>query len=219
MGGLELNTPYFGQGDTFAIQSQYCVGVSQSCYNTSGTRFNDLSWSLINVNKIGVGWADDAFMANSTEAGVTGLQLTTMWNVWAAFQHSWTPQVRTSVYGGYASYKANSSAADVEICQEINEGGEFAGITGHVANTGCMDWSAWAVGSRTIWNPVKNLDVGVDVLYTSMNKTALQGAIWAFSPGGNAATNTFTVAVDANENEKHFRGAVRRQSISSVPSP
>lgn len=194
MGGLELKTPYFDQNDTFAVQGQYCVGVSQACYDTGATRFGDLSWSLVNVNKIGLGWADDAFMANSTEAGVTGLELTTMWNVWAAFQHYWVPQLRTSIYGGYAQYTANSHAVDVEICQEINEGGEFAGITGHVANTGCMDWSAWAVGSRTLWNPAKNLDVGVDVLYTSMSKTALQGATWAFSPGGNAATSTFTVA-------------------------
>jgi hypothetical protein len=41
---------------------------------------------------------------------------------------------------------------------------------------GCTDWAAWAVGSRTLWNPVKNLDVGVDVLYTSMAKSAFGGA-------------------------------------------
>jgi hypothetical protein len=47
---------------------------------------------------------------------------------------------------------------------------------GEVSATGCADWAAWAIGSRTLWNPTKNLDVGVDVLYTSLAKSAFGGA-------------------------------------------
>jgi hypothetical protein len=47
---------------------------------------------------------------------------------------------------------------------------------GAVAASGCADWAAWAIGSRTLWNPTKNLDVGVDVLYTSLAKSAFGGA-------------------------------------------
>src|SRR5215469_4232006 len=194
MAGLELNTPYFGKGDSFAIQGQYCVGASYDCYNNSGTRFNDLSWSLINTNKIGLGWLDDGFMANTTEVGASGIQLATNWNVFAAFQHYWVPEVRTSLYGGYAQYKANSNAVNVEICQELNEG-ELAGFTGFVAPTGCLDWAAWTIGSRTLWNPVRNLDIGVDVLYTSMSKTAFAGATAHFAaPGSSTFPAQFNVA-------------------------
>src|SRR5262249_22526034 len=42
-GGLELNLPWWGKGDSFAIQSQYCRGASYACYNNSGTRFNDVA--------------------------------------------------------------------------------------------------------------------------------------------------------------------------------
>jgi hypothetical protein len=200
MAGLELNLPW-AKGDSFAIQGQYCVGAAMDCYNNSGNRFQDLSWSLINVNKIGLGWLDDGFMGNTAEIGATGIQLATNWNIFAAIQHYWTPDIRTSLYGGYSSYQANSNAVDVEICQELNEG-ELPGFLdptthggrGRVSSSGCLDWAAWTVGSRTLWNPTKNLDVGVDVLYASMAKTAFDGAIATFSPGGNATTGVFNVS-------------------------
>jgi hypothetical protein len=206
MAGLELNLnqflPWFAKGDSFAAQSQYCVGASMDCYNNSGQRFNDLAWSLVNVNKIGLGWVDDGFLANTRGTGRTDLQLATNWNVIAAIQHYWWPEVRTSLYGGYAEYHANSSAVDTLVCQALNSheflANNHTGITllngSQVSNTGCADWAAWMAGSRTLWNPTKNLDIGVDVLYTQMSKTAFGGATFAFSPGGGAATQTLTAA-------------------------
>src|SRR5262249_50652581 len=148
------------KGDSFAIQSQYCVGASYDCYNNNGTRLSDNAWNLVNTNKIGLGWLDDGFMINSAEIGGTrGIELATNWNVWAAFQHYWVPELRTSLYGGYAQYKANSSIVDQEVCQELNERGSDVGHGGtelfthfgFVNPTGCLNWSAWAVGSRTLW--------------------------------------------------------------------
>jgi Porin subfamily len=182
MGGIEINLPW-AKGDSAAVQSQYCVGDSGACYFQSSTRFADLAWSLINVNKIGLGWSDDAYMANTSATGATDLQLATMWNIFGAIQHYWVPEVHTSVYGSYTEYEANSSAVDTIVCQGINAG-HMSGVIGTVSST----------GSRTIWNPVKNLDVGADVLYTAMSKTAFDGATVTFSPGGNAATGTFNVA-------------------------
>jgi hypothetical protein len=182
-GGLELNAPWFGQGDSFAIQSQYCVGESYSCYNRSGTRFADNAWNLVNVNKLGLGWVDDAYFASPGEGvAASGLELTTNWNVWAAFQHYWTPALRTSIYGGYAEYKANSAQVDNLVCATtfVNQ----VTKTGPKFGSGCTDWAAWAVGSRTLWNPVRNLDVGVDVLYTSMAKSAFGGATVASTTAG-----------------------------------
>jgi hypothetical protein len=46
-----------------------------------------------------------------------------------------------------------------------------------------MSWSTWQVGSRTQWNPVSQLDVGVDVLYSKLN-TELAGS--------NVTTNQVT---------------------------
>ena len=135
MAGLELNLqnflPWFGKGDSFAVQTQYCVGIVMTCSNNSGTRLADVGWSLINVNKIGLGWEDDGYFGSLTThiagaapvgTGKTDLQLTTAWNVIGAIQHYWGPELRTSVYAGYLNYQANSSAVDTEVCQALNSG-------------------------------------------------------------------------------------------------
>jgi hypothetical protein len=194
-GGIELNLPW-AKGDSLAVQSQYCDGASYACYQRSGNRFVDNGWQLVNVNRVGLGWVDDAFYASPSAAAgpAHGLELSTTWNVWAAIQHYWVPEVRTSLYGGYVNYKAGSSAVDNLICAPLNAGHAAGGlpaqVPGAVAATGCADWAAWAIGSRTLWNPTKNLDVGVDVLYTSMAKSAFSGATVATLGAGTPATLT-----------------------------
>jgi hypothetical protein len=176
MGGLELNLPW-AKGDSFAMTSQYCVGDTESCINNSGSRLADLFWARKSGGKIGLAWADDAYFANTAASPATGLQLPTVWNIWAAVQHYWTPEVRTSLYGGYATYKANSSAVDANFCAPLHAGGVSAAGTligsSAVSASGCADWALWAIGSRTIWNPVKNLDIGVDVLYSALTKIGI----------------------------------------------
>jgi hypothetical protein len=90
------------------------------------------------------------------------------------------PNLRTSLYGGYVNYRADSSAVDTLVCKPNGFG------------TGCADWAAWQIGSRTLWNPVRSLDVGVDVQYTALSKTAFDGGTVTFTPTG-AAPNTFRV--------------------------
>ena len=41
---------------------------------------------------------------------------------------------------------------------------------------GSASWSAWQLGSRTVWSPVTNLDLSVDVVYTRVN-TAFGGSV------------------------------------------
>ncbi len=170
-GGIELNLPW-AKGDTVAVQSQYCVGASYACYNNAGSRLNDVAWNLVNPGTMGIAWVDDAYYTGAVGHD-NSLQLPTMWNVFAAIQHYWMPDVRTSLYGGYASYKANSSDVDSIICANTPVNG-VTGAGPHFG-PGCADWAAWTIGSRTLWNPVKNLDVGVDVLYTQMAKSAFGG--------------------------------------------
>jgi hypothetical protein len=197
-GGFELNLANWGwaKGDSFSVQSQYCVGDIDSCAEPNGTRGADLFWARKNGGNIGLAWADNAYFANSTVGGSirTGLQLSTAWNIFAAVQHYWVPELRTSLYGGYLQYQANSSAVDASFCAPLhagatlnNNGGTTAAaltITGSsaVSASGCADWAMWAIGSRTIWNPVKNLDIGVDVLYSQLTKSAFQGATLFFTP-------------------------------------
>jgi hypothetical protein len=195
--GFDVNLPT-AKGDSFSVQSQYCVGFSESCYDNSGTRQADLSWGLANGNKLGLGWLDDAYFANSGPTGQTGLQLPTDWNIVAAVQHYWVPNIRTSLYGAYNSFSANSSAVNTLVCAPSG-----------LAN-GCADFAAWQVGSRTIWNPVRALDVGVEVLYSDLSKSAFSGTSVTFTPAG-ASAQTYTVG------STHVLSGIARVQYNFLP--
>jgi len=167
-------------GDSFDVQAQYCRGWSGHCIINSSARLADQTFGLVNSGTIGLAWVDDAFMANSASTGATQLQLPAAWNVYAGIQHYWVADLRTSLYGGYVNYRAESSAVDILVCAPNG------------FHPGCADWAAWQIGSRTLWNPVRNLDVGVDVQYTALAKTAFAGGTVTFAPTG-AAPHTFTV--------------------------
>ena len=198
--GMDINLPFLGKGDTFGIQSQYCVGWSESCYDNSGSRQADLAFGLVSSGtRIGLGWVDDAYFANSPlTGGPTSLQLPTMWNVVAAVQHYWLPNVRTSLYGAYASYKADSSAVNAVVCAP-------SGLS-----TGCADWATWQIGSRTIWNPVRNLDIGVEALYTDLSKSAFSGTQVTFAPAA-AAPNSYNVGAS------HVISGIMRAQYNFLP--
>ena len=65
----------------------------------------------------------------------------------------------------------------------------FVGFSGFTPTGGNCDpnWSVRAIGSRTLWNPVPDLDVGVDVAWYHLN-TAFAGtatlAANGAKPGG-----------------------------------
>jgi hypothetical protein len=182
-GGVELNLPW-AKGDTFAVQSQYCQGASYYCYNTGGNRLSDVGFGLYNPTRIGLGTITDATFS-SVAGQDNSLELSTAWNVIAAIQHYWIPEIRTSLYGMYFNYKANSADVNTNICALLNAGGTVgtatAGVgalrgSAAVASSGCADWQAWEIGSRTVWNPTKNLDLSVEAMYTTLSKSAFGGA-------------------------------------------
>jgi hypothetical protein len=43
-----------------------------------------------------------------------------------------------------------------------------------LATGGSANWSYWQIGSRTVWTPVTNLDLSVDVMYNNLD-TAFTG--------------------------------------------
>jgi hypothetical protein len=176
--GVRVNLPL--PGDSFDVQAQYCRGWSGHCIINSSSRLADQAFGLVNSGTIGLAWVDDAFMANSPSTGATQLQLPAAWNIYAGIQHYWVPNLRSSLYGGYVNHRAESSAVGTLVCAPNKFG------------PGCADWATWQIGSRTLWNPVRSLDVGVDVQYTALSKTAFDGGTVTFAPTGTAAT-TFRV--------------------------
>jgi Porin subfamily len=196
MGGLVLNAPMIGAGDRFYVEATYTqgmlgyVGLSGSVVGTTNNfvRFNGAN--------VAAAWAfDGVFGVNpaATGGGLSGLQLTDAWAVAAAFEHYWTPNLRSSLWGSYTSVDYNGTASAL-ICA----GAPFANATGAVlvgdVAVGCNpDFEVWGIGLRTIWNPVRNLDVGLEVMYAKVDTAHAAGTPMAFggSASGGRAAGTY----------------------------
>jgi hypothetical protein len=117
-----------------------------------------------------------------------GVELTSAWSVYGGYQHLWTPNWRTSLYGGYLAVSYDS-AATAMACTNPNPGIGGVNMFGFLASGAlsgsCLNYHTWQVGTRTQWNPVSQLDVGVDVLYSRVG-TALDGSV--FNATGLAPT-------------------------------
>ena len=158
--GLTLNLPFLGARDTFTTQITYAEGAMH--YVGSGLGVAGMTATEgFPATRFAFAPAFDA-----TLVGVgNSLDLTTGWSIGAGIQHYWTPTLRTSLYGFYGELEYTAAASAV-----------LAGPCGGAAS---CDWSMWQIGSRTVWNPVTNLDLSVDILYNHV-----EGA-----NGGGGTTN------------------------------
>ena len=142
--GLKVNLPMLGKRD-YAI-AQFTYGVGATDYVASGAAAGSN-----NVVQDGVTTAAPAWDSVVTGAGTA--DLTKSWSVTGGYEHLWNSQWKTSLYGAYGEMKY-SDAASLSL----------GAPAGQSAN-----WNYWQVGSRTVWTPVTNLDLSVEVMYQNMD--------------------------------------------------
>jgi hypothetical protein len=184
--GIKLNAPMIGQGDYFQAQVNYTQGATRYVFQSTQN-----TWFYSKGDRVGVGNLVDGVFGGVVGATATDLQLTTAWNVNAAYEHFWNPRWRTSVYGGYAQVNYNG-AANAMLCSGPLGGGTTGIGTGTgigtlaVARAGCdQDWSTWWAGTRTQWNVTKDFYMGLDVLYQKLNSaTSSSGVLTPVSING-----------------------------------
>jgi len=167
---------------------------------TSGTRYKYVGSGLSTVGFAkwsGTNWAT-GWVPDAVYSPVVGssLQLTTGWSVVAGIDHHWDPHWKTSLYGTYGDISFNGAATAL-----FN--GAFC-ITAACAAIG-PDFQHWQIGSRTVWTPVQNLDLSVDVMYNNI-QTAYSGivttvpAVKAPGPGQLTDEGWWQVIVRAQRN-------------------
>lgn len=171
-GGLTLNMPW-DKKDTLSGVVAYGKGAS------GFVAWGNAAANTLHKQGYSTGAFTDAVFATGSK-----LELTEVWGGSVAFEHYWTPSLRTSWTFGYldVSYNDNAKAliAAGNCRGATGSGGPFS--SGSVSNCN-PDYSLWRVASRTMWNPVANLDLGVEVAYSKI-ETAFAGA--AFVSGGTA---------------------------------
>lgn len=152
--GIVLNLPW-NPGDKFWIEGGVGQGASAYTGFSQTTAFN-----RFNGTSVAAGWVLDGVFARNPAFPTSGIQLSTSWDITAAIEHYWTPALRTSLFGSYTAWDPDS-AGNAIMCKSpdgVVRTTAGLGPTGTTALVGCdFGFAVWAVGTRTIWNPVKNL--------------------------------------------------------------
>jgi Porin subfamily len=168
-------------GAKFNLQGGDAAGFN-ICYAEGAPGFctNNLAFAVWNSNNsVGLGWIADGVFANGTQ-----VELTRAWSALAFYEHIWNPKWRTSWFGGYVNIDYGSNATNLILqrtpgalnaCGVLPVGGALSTVQLLPGNSCSPDFDFWEVGSRTQWNPVPQLDIGLEVLYSKRN-TAFKGA-------------------------------------------
>jgi len=164
-GGVKVNLPMIAPGDDLWLEGAYSKGGStytNGGYPGQGSAgANQFGASTINLYD-----------------GIVGpdgkLKLTNSWSVMADFLHYWTPSIREAFFG---SYYRQSYGHAIRSAAGFAEGAACPTCIGTIT-TGSganfnpfspfyTDGAQWQVGTNVTWSPVKNLDIGVEVIYVA----------------------------------------------------
>jgi hypothetical protein len=163
-----------GVSGLFGINGCFSEGAAGYCANIgAGIQDYDASTS------VGTGWLSDGVFVTGSR-----IELTQVWSAVAYYQHIWSPKWRTSFYGGVVGVDYNSAATafingspnNAVVCNGgVVSGANVFVVTALPGNNCNPDFGYAEIGTRTQWNPVPQLDIGLDLLYTRYN-TAYKGA-------------------------------------------
>jgi Porin subfamily len=207
-GGIQFNLPW-NPGDKFWVEATYEQGAASyvgfGYFNGTNGAFQRFSGS-----NLAAAWPMDAVFANNALTPFSGLALSTAWDVTAAVEHYWTPALRTSVWGSYTNFSPGGLGNAIMCSSPQSPVRTVAGAapTGAAALAGCdFGFNVWGVGTRTIWNPVKNLDIGVEVMYSQIDVNMDPALIrYNFAGSGTRPAGLYVPA-----NEGVWNGMIRIQ--------
>ena len=169
-GGAKFNLP---GGDMIGFNVCYAEGASGYCTNQGAFQLYN------NSSSVSLGWIADGVFAQGTQ-----IELTKVWSALAAYEHIWNPKWRTAVGGGYVNVDYNGTANNLMLARipgaavacgvPAAAGGGVANFTLLAGNSCNPNYSFWEAFTRTQWNPVPQLDIGMELLY-QRNNTAFKG--------------------------------------------
>jgi Porin subfamily len=181
--GIRINTPWISPGDYFQAQVNYANGAGRYVATSLGS----VSPFARNGGSFGYGFNSDGVYTSLNNQTGSDLQLTTSWGVNAAYEHFWTPAVRTSLYGSY--YKTSyNDVANAALCAAVVPTTNVAAFLASCNN----NYSWWTIGSRSQWNITKDFYIGMDVIYMRL-QTANKGFVGGFTGTGTMPTGIYTI--------------------------
>jgi hypothetical protein len=78
---------------------------------------------------------------------------------------------------------------------------------------GCNpDFMVWGIGTRTVWNPVRNLDLGAEIMYSRLDQNMGPGVLLNFGGAGGTPPGNY-----APQNQSIWSGLLRAQWHFGAP--
>ena len=196
--GANINLPWINKGDRFGFQVNWSKGATSYVLNGPGP----FSPSYFGGNySLGLGFLADGVLrdpnvlvpgTNIPQAG--SFELTNAWGFMAVFEHLWTPNLKTSFYGGDVEFSYNGAASDY-ICTNVfnptstsTSNNTIGNLNPNTSSRACdPDFGIWFVGSRTQWNIRPDFYMGVDIVYQKL-QTGFAGLAAVNSGGARPST-------------------------------
>ena len=162
--GLKLNLPSISQGDWFQAQFNATNGALRYLFNTPNTNYGKVDGA-----QEAYGVMSDCVYGGTVAVGNnTSCHLTTAYGFNAGYEHFWTPNFHSDLYGAYYAVKYDTTA-NAMLCEIAGFGNGLGGAAA-IATAGCNNnWSTWGIGSRTQWDVTKTFYLGVEVLYSDLH--------------------------------------------------
>ncbi len=174
--GVKLNLDALSKGDSVTAQISYDRGATDYL-NSEATGYAGMT-SVYDKNQSITIPGNDAFV---TPTG--SIALSQAAGGFAGFQHYWSPSVRSAVFGSYMEIK------NPYYAENLSSSSASARI--------------WDLGSNVFWSPIKNFDIGLEVVYTNMALSAPASTLLTYVPNGTSKT----LVVPANSED--WRGRLR----------
>jgi len=148
-GGVNFKLPMIAAGDQLWLQAAFASGAL----------------GYTNIDNFTAA-RSGTFRLNQNEAVVnpfTGeIERTDSWSVSGAFQHYWTPGLRSMFFGAYSEIDYDAVATRA-----------FRSQDGLIVNAGFTDLRIYEAGANLVWSPVKQLDIGVETIYRKFETKGL----------------------------------------------
>jgi hypothetical protein len=180
--GVRLNLDMLARGDVLWLQAVYSDGALDYAFSTAnqgGDRQGIFgAGNRASPNSLMSQLRDAAVI---TAGGATSIQTTKAWSITAGFRHFWTPALRSAIFGGYS----NIDQPGLSLLPDVKY---------------------WQVGVNTIWSPVRNLDLGIELVYHNINSRTQAGAPLPFGASTYGVNTT-----PGRTTEGVWTGTVRAQ--------
>jgi hypothetical protein len=178
-GGIQLKNLPTGPGDKLSFSAIYTDGAPK--YAIGGTTGNSFD-AFNNSGTSGTAFYQTFAVAALLDGVYTtggSIQKTKVWAVQGGYEHSWSKQWQTGVFGSYVDVDYNDTASAI-----LRAGYTPSLVAGSTFNP---DFKIWQIGSRTAWTPVQNLTLSGEVIYTTIDQSSTGGV--TATAAGNAGLN------------------------------